>query len=204
MGVISTGQSILVDRTPYDLTPKVMPVGAAVLRDHLQLQHAADDNVIYGVGGYLPAATGEVEKRGNVSLITQKRKQFIGLEVYPVEEQTIELLNGPVVSVTAVRYLDEDDAEQTYPAESYRVTSDGVYFKEEPPTLADGPESIWIEYEAGYGILPDTVPAEWQSIVMQLAYRRYELRGESAGSRYDEWERMIDRQICLAGGSRRA
>jgi uncharacterized phiE125 gp8 family phage protein len=205
MGTISTGQSVLVDRTPYNVAVKVMPVGAAALREHLQLQHAADDVVVFGVGGYLPAATGEVEKRGNVSLIAQRRKQYIGLEEYPVCGKTIEVLYGPVISVTAVKYLDSSDAVQTYPATSYRVTDTGeVYFKDNPPTLAAGPQTIWIEYEAGYGALPDNVPAEWQSIVMQLAYRRYELRGESAGQKYDEWERMIDRQICLAGGSRRA
>lgn len=202
-GRITTGESVLVDRFPFDDDPKVAPVEPETLRDHLIVSHNADDTIILGVGGYLYAATVEAENRGNVSLITQKRRQFIGLEDYPVACKSFALGFGPVQSVTAVKYLDEDDAEQTYPVASYRYSHGDIYFKEDPPTLADGPNTIWVDYVAGYGDSPSTVNALWQNIVMQLAFRKYELRGESPGQTPDAWERMIDRQIVIAGGSRR-
>lgn len=180
-----------------------MPIEKETFRSHLQINHNADDNVVFEVGGYVPAAVSECEKRGQVSLIRQSRKQYIGAEDYPVAKKSFALQFGPVLTVTAVRYLDSNDATQTYPAGSYSVRRDKVYFKANPPSLAEGPESIWIEYEAGYGNTPSDVPAEWQSIVMQLAYRRYELRGESPGPQADAWERMMDRQIVIAGGDRR-
>jgi uncharacterized phiE125 gp8 family phage protein len=174
-----------------------------MLRAHLQLTHTADDDLILGVGGYLEEATAETENRGNVSLIRQSRKQYIGPEAFPVAGQSFALLNGPVVTVTAVKYLDENDAVQTYPATSYRTSGDEIYFKENPPTLAEGANTIWIEYTAGFGDTPASIGSGWRKIVMMLAYRAYELRGESPGNTPDAWERMIDRQIVIAGGSRR-
>jgi uncharacterized phiE125 gp8 family phage protein len=170
----------------------------------LIVSHNADDALIYGVGGYLLAATQEAEQRGNVSLITQKRRQFIGEEEYPVKCKSFALLNGPVRSVTSVSYLDSDDTEQELDASLYRFANGDIYFKDNPPTLADGPNTIWVDYEAGYGDSPSVVDALWQNIVMQLAFRKYELRGESPGPTPDAWERMIDRQIVIAGGNRRA
>jgi uncharacterized phiE125 gp8 family phage protein len=202
-GRITTGESVLVDRLPYGTNPKVLPVESQTLRDHLIVSHNADDTIILGVGGYLHAATVEVENRGNVSLISQQRRQYIGVDDYPVACKSFALGFGPVQSITAVMYLDEDDVEQTYPATSYRYSHGDIYFKEDPPTLADGPNTIWVDYVAGYGDTPSAVDSLWQNIVMQIAFRKYELRGESPGQTPDAWERMIDRQIVIAGGSRR-
>lgn len=198
---ITSGDCILIDRLPFADTPKVLPVDAVLLKAHLELTHDADDDLVTGVGGYLAAATREAEQRGNVSLIRQQRKQYIGPEAFPVIGQSFALLFGPVIEVTAVKYLDSDDAEQTYPSTSYRATGEEIYFKANPPTLADGPNTIWVEYESGFGDTPDDVDSLWQNLVMQLAYRMYELRGESATS--PAWERMIDRLVVIAGGSRR-
>lgn len=168
------------------------------------VNHNADDALIFNVGGYLPAATVEAERRGNVSLIRQRRKQFIGVEHLPVAGNSISLSYGPVISVSAVKYLDSSDAEQTYPTSSYRYSNGEIYFKLDPPTLADGPNTIWVEYEAGYGDTPTAVDPLWQNIVMMLAYRKYELRGESPGNAPDAWERLMDKLIITAGGDRRA
>lgn len=160
--------------------------------------------MIFDVGGYLPAATVEAERRGGVSLIRQRRRQYISASEYPIVGNSFALSYGPVLSVTAVKYLDSLDAEQTYPAASYRYSNGDIYFKALPPTLADGPNTIWVDYEAGYGDTPASVDPLWQNIVMLLAFNKYELRGESAGQNPDAWERMITRLIVTAGGDRRA
>jgi len=167
------------------------------------VSHNADDALILGVGGYLGAAANEAEERGGIALIRQKRRQYIGCEEYPVAGKSFALLYGPVSAITVVKYLDSSDAEQTYPSTSYRYSNGDIYFKLGPPTLADGPNAIWVDYETGFGDTPTEVPAMWQNIVMQLAFRKYELRGESPGDASMAWERMIDRQIVIAGGSRR-
>jgi len=200
-GRITTGDCLLVDRLPYDEDPKVLPVEPETLRDHLIVSHSADDDLIFGVGGHLPAAVREAENRGNVSLITQKRRQYI--DEYPVKCKSFALGFGPVQSILAVGYLDSSDEEQVYPGTSYRFTNGDIYFKENPANIADGPGTIWVDYEAGYGDTPAAVDSLWQNIVMQLAFRKYELRGESPGPTPDAWERMIDRLIVIAGGSRR-
>lgn len=202
-GRITTGECVLVDRLPYGSQPKTPPVEPETLREHLMLTHSADDKLVLGVGGYMRAAADEVEKRGSVALIRQRRRQYIGIEELPVAGKTFALIYGPYISLLAVKYLDSLDVEQTYPAASYRISNGDIYFKDDPPTLAEGPNTIWVDYEAGYGDTPASVDAAWQNIVMQLAFRKYELRGESPGNMPDAWERMIDRLVVAAGGSRR-
>jgi uncharacterized phiE125 gp8 family phage protein len=198
---ITNGECVLVDRIPYGESPKTLPVNFTLLKAHLELTHNADDTLVTGVGGYLEAATSEAESRGNVALIRQHRRQFI--EADRLKGESFALIYSPVIEVLSIKYLDSDDVEQDYPSESYRVSHGQIYFKNDPPTRAEGPGTLWVEYECGYGDTPVDVDAQWQSIVMQLAYRRYELRGENPGTTPDAWERMMDRQIVIAGGSRR-
>lgn len=202
-GRITTGECLLIDRIPYEDDPKVLPVEPETLRDHLIVSHNADDALIFGVGGHLPAAAEEAEHRGSVSLITQKRRQYIAPEDFPVACKSFALGYGPVQSILAVGYLDSSDVEQEYDAADYRYTNGDIYFKDDPATIADGPNTIWVDYVAGYGDTPTSIPAIWQNIVMQLAFRKYELRGESPGTTPDAWERMIDRLVVIAGGNRR-
>jgi uncharacterized phiE125 gp8 family phage protein len=207
MSGIVTGQSVLIDRLPYGSVNKVAPVSTQALRDHIQLTHTLDDNIVLGVGGYLFAAAEEAEGRGVVSLIRQQRKQIIGSDVgCYIAGQGVELSYGPVISVSAVKYLDSDGVEQTLDTSAYRVSvsQNLVYFRDNPPSLADGPGTIWIEYEAGFGDNSDSVPAVWQNIVMTIAMRRYEYRGGDTGSTNAAWERMIRQMVNVAGGSYRA
>ncbi len=202
-GKITSGENILLDRFPFGSSPKIQPVEPETLRDHLMLNHRADDKLIFGVSGYLPAATDEVEKRGCVALIRQRRRQYIGYEENPVSGKSFALINGPHLTTTAVKYLDSNEVIQDYPASSYRISNGDIYFKANPPTLAYGPNTIWVDYEAGFGDAPSAVDGAWQHVVMVLAFRMYELRGESPGDNVDAWERMIERMVVNAGGSRR-
>lgn len=199
-----TGQNILVDRLTYDSASKVWPVDTTTLKNHIQLDHSSDDAL---VAEYLAAATEDAENRGNVALIRQKRLQTIGWDlIYAgLSETYISLSVGPVISVTAVKYLDADGATATMPTANYRMLPDksDLYFFGTLPEIYDGPGSVWVDYEAGYGDTYADVPAAWRSIVSQLAFRKYDYRGGDSGPSNDSFERMIDRMIVAAGGSRR-
>jgi uncharacterized phiE125 gp8 family phage protein len=204
---IVTGKSSLVARFPYDSADKVWPVDAESLRNYLQLDHSLDDNIVFEIGGMLPAATADVENHANRSLIRQRRLQTIGhdLLLAGLSGQSVMVNFGPVIAITAIKYLDLDGAEQTLPEENYRLSVDKetLYFKGELPELAEGPDTLWVEYEAGYGDTIASVPSEWQNIVSQVAYRKYDFRGGDSGSTSEAYYRMLDRLILCAGGSRR-
>ncbi len=171
-----TGSNVLVDRYPFNEPGKIAPVDNVFLKNHIQLTHDLDDDLVLGVGGYLWVATEEVEARGNVALIRQKRRQYVG-------EELLSKLAGGSVAITAmpyatglvVKYLDDAGAEQTLASDKYRLAAmDSVYFKE-VPALAEGPGTLWFEYEAGYGNEPSAVPAQWKSLVCMIAMRRLRL-----------------------------
>jgi uncharacterized phiE125 gp8 family phage protein len=202
-----TGDNILVDRLPFGSSPKVLPVTSELIAAHLQLDNHEDDSLVFDIGGHVPAATAECENRANKALIRQSRLQTVGWDlIYAgLSGKQICLSVSPVISVTAVKYLDIDGVEQTMPTANYRMLPDkeNLYFQGTLPDLYDGPGTVWVEYEAGYGDTPAEVPSEWQSIVCQLAFRKYDLRGGDSGGSNDSFERMVDRMIVIAGGSRR-
>lgn len=197
-----TGLNRLVDRLNYNSSTKIWPVSNTAIKNHLQLSHALDDDLVLEVGGYLPAATADVENRANVALIRQKRLQTIDPLLFRKGE-SVALAVGPVLGNVVVNYLDPSETDQVLPPSSYRVLEDGVYFSDTTPDIADGPGTVWIEYEAGFGNTPAAVPSEWQSIVMQLTFRKYDFRGGDSGQSNDSFERMIEHMIVAAGGSRR-
>jgi len=199
-----TGENVLVDRFPFGESEKVLPVSAEIIREHIQTPSNHDDQLVLGMNGYLASATEDVENRGSVSLIRQRRIQTVGQELIPgIIGQTVHLIRGPVLSVTAVRYLDENDAVQTLSPTLYRAVPlfNGVFFKGPMPTIADGPASLWIEYESGYGDSADTIPAAWANCVMTSAMRKYDFRGGDSGNTNDSWERMFRHMIRNAGDS---
>jgi uncharacterized phiE125 gp8 family phage protein len=200
------GQYELVDRYPYDGKDPIWPVTLADLKQHIQLSHNVDDHLLFfGQGGFLADATQEIESRGQVSLIQQKRR--ILLDYLPCED-TIYLNRGPVSTVTAIKYLDKAEAEQTLNASYYRAITKGrknqVYFKSTTSgiTTAEGSGVVWIEYTAGFGTNANAVPAQWRTLVAAVAYHLYERRGIVAGGGLDEaFERVIDRKVKTAGAS---
>lgn len=198
------GQYELVDRYPYDGKDPIWPVTLADLKLHIQLSHNVDDHLLFfGQGGFLADATQEIEARGQVSLIQQKRR--ILLDYLPCED-TIHLTRGPVTAVTAIKYLDASETEQTLNSSYYRAITKGrknqVYFKSTTigVNVAEGSGVVWIEYTAGFGTTANAVPAPWRTLVAALAYHYYERRGIVAGGGLDEaFERVIDRKVKAAG-----
>lgn len=203
-----TGESILVDRYPFDAVDPVWPVTVSDLKAHIQIDHSADDLLLeFGSGGYLAAAVEIIESRGQVSLIHQRRQ--IVLDEMPAGE-AIHISRGPLVSVQSVTYLDTDRVSQTLPTTKYRAKVGGrrscVYFEEDAwfMNLAYGPGVVQINVTCGFGEQPDQVPALWRQLVSEVACHMYERRNGFAGGGLDPaFEAVIDRKVCIAGGVKR-
>lgn len=199
MSKITSGTNLLIERYPIGESPKTKPVSDSIAKAHLLVNHSSDDTLLDTL---LWAAVEEVEIRGNVALINQQRRQYLGPDE-AIAEETIALSQVPIVSVSGVYYLDNDGAQQTLATSKYRVTQKGVRFGNDLPTMVTGPDKLWIDYVAGYGTTADSVPATWQHCVMFLAMHKYELRGDDPGKYSKEWERAFANLILMAGGQMR-
>jgi len=214
MTTIVEGSSILLGgpsgRYPYDGDGNniVWPVLKSDFKSHAQITHDLDDGIIQSddFAGYLADATEEIEARGQVSLIYQKRRQV--LNRLPSEE-SVSIIRGPLVSVTEIGYLDEDDVAQVLDLSLYRANDKSrrgsIYFKDTSSlTVADGDGSVWIDVVCGYGIASSAVSAQWRQCVAIVATHSYERRELVSGGGLDEaMERVINRKVIAAGATRR-
>ncbi len=207
MGSRVIGESILVDRYPFDHVDPLWPVTMDDLKNHVQIDHSEDDLLLsFGAGGYLAAAVEYIETRGQVSLIHQRRK--LRMDEMPAGD-AVHVIRGPLVSIQSVTYLDAAKATQTLSASHYRVIAGGrssaVYFEDDTSvTLADGPGVVEINMTCGFGSQPDDVPAMWRQLVAEVAAYFYERRNAIAGGGLDPaFEAVIDRKVIIAGGVRR-
>jgi uncharacterized phiE125 gp8 family phage protein len=113
-----------------------------------------EDGVIQG---YIAAATSYVEKYTGTSIMAQTWKL-----VLDGWSDCIKLPNGPVSSVTSVKYLDTAGVEQTLAADQYTAdlaSSPARVVRKTtttyPPALNEI-ASVNVTYVAGYTTLPDT------------------------------------------------
>lgn len=206
------GSSILiggpVGRFPYDGEPDniVWPIVLDDFKEHAQIGHNFDDWLLSSsFGGFLADATEEIEARGQVSLISQRRRLL--LNCLP-SERAVAVLRGPLVSITAVRYLDAAGVEQTLATSFYRPVLSkrgSVWFNDtDAIATAEGEGVCSIDMVCGHGETPSMVPAQWRQLVAIIATRAYERRELASGGGLDEaMAKVIDRKVIAAGGSRR-
>lgn len=208
MHSVVAGTTHLLERYPYsddDDYPEsiVWPVELERLKQHAQVRHNLEDELLTH---YLQDATEYVERRGQVSLIHQRRRQV--LDHWP-RDTTVQINCGPLVSVESVTILDAaGDTEEidTGWRADVRSRPGGVYFTDDdPPTLSDGPGVVWIDYTAGFGTSPAGVPAMWQQLILAIATHCYERRemasggGTEGGGLDAQFERIIARRLSAAG-----
>jgi uncharacterized phiE125 gp8 family phage protein len=117
---------------------------------------------------------------------------------YPDDWGLWRLPRSPVVSVTSIKYYDEDNTEATLAAADYQVdTVDGlISILEEPSTSLRALNPIVVEYVAGYTACPKVVR---QAMLLLIAhwYQNREAVGEAGGeieigvkrllNQYREW-----------------
>jgi len=86
----------------------------------------------------------------------------------------------PLLEVTSVKYIDSDNAEQTYASANYRAFGIGgrggirLTVGASWPPLRSGPEAVTIRFEAGYEDVPEPINRAIKLMIGQL----YNSRGE--------------------------
>jgi len=195
----------IAGRYPYDgvAANVVWPITVDQLKDHAQVSHDLDDDLL---ADYIADATDYIETRGQIALVSQRRR--LVLDRLPSEE-SIWIPRRSLVSVTAVGYLDDDGDELVLAASKYSVRAKGrkpsVYFSDTSATgVADGDGVCWIDVVCGFGDSAASVPQQWKKLILAVATHSYERREMIAGGGLDEaMERVINRKVIAAGGSRR-
>lgn len=134
------------------------PITSAEVIEYLRLDDSPTD--IDLVNALIVAARQYLEEYINRPIATQT------LETSFDEFQDEFVLTAPVQSVSSIKYLDQNGAEQTLNASQYLVDTYSEPVKITPninvsyPTTYDVPNAVKIRYVAGYttGNSPDTLP----------------------------------------------
>lgn len=157
--------------------PSVEPVSLVEAKLHLKVDDTVDDTLI---DIWRQSARELIEERTNRSLITQTR--VLKLEHFPTCD-AIVLTNGPVQSVTTVKYFDNDDTEQTMSSSDYWVDTHGnisrIVIKNSWPATKCRPSAVTVTYVAGYGATAATVPGPLKSAMLLLIGHFFENRQEN-------------------------
>lgn len=118
-------------------------------------------------------------------------------------EDEIELPGFPLISITGIKYYDENGTEYTFAATDYRAdvsTEPGRvvlnYNKTWPTSSLRLSQGIEIEYRCGYGSSHSSVPPDIQLILKMLVQNWFHNRSE-ANKIPDEIRNMMDEYRIL-------
>jgi uncharacterized phiE125 gp8 family phage protein len=160
--------------------PAAEPLTLSEVLVHLRADADGGANDAY-VTALISVARETCEARTERTLISTPLT--LNLDAFP---DAIELLQPPVIDVTALRYLDTDGVQQTVDlADTYL---DKV---SEPAWLVPAPDKTWpetlnrinavtVEYTAGYGATGASVPAPLKHWMLLAIGEMYELRSGSS------------------------
>lgn len=160
--------------------PTELPITLAQLKAHLQ--EVSDDQDEYLkelLKRSLDDAAGECSLAGGVGTYRYKTDRFPSWPQLTGEEKPITLPRGPAVSLTSVKYFDEDDAEQTMPSTDYwfDAASGRIQPKTEwPDTMPGRPGAVTVLFTAGYTAA--NVPKKFVQAVLLIAANHYRHRGD--------------------------
>lgn len=151
------------------VTPPVTePVSLEDAKAHLRVLHDDEDALIEGL---IVAATRHVEKTLGLSLM--ERTYRLTLDAF---SDAIELPRGPVASVSAVTYSDEDGITQTLDDDWYSVDLSSVrqWLVRNSgyswPALLDGVNAVSVEYVTGFDTLPDSYADIRHAILLLIGH----------------------------------
>lgn len=161
------------------VTPPVHGVSLATVKAHLRVDHNDDDALI---AAYLDAAVGHID--GPHGWLDRAIwPQTLELRQNGFGPAPIRLPYGPATSVTSVKYVDANGAEQTLASDQYTLTNAGdlgLAYGASWPSLRGDAEGVRIRYVAGFASLP---PAILSAILLMVGdlYQNRETVGEVAG-----------------------
>jgi len=147
--------------TPKTIAPPATtPITLADVKTRLSITDALEDTEIPAL---IQAAVEQAESYTERSFIT--RTLELAVDHFPVE---IELLKGPVQSITSIKYLDSDGTEQTLSGSNYVLDDYSplpwvlLAAGESWPATYDAANAVKIRYVAGFGDAAD-VPEDIKS-----------------------------------------
>jgi uncharacterized phiE125 gp8 family phage protein len=152
--------------------PTVEPVTLDEVKARLRLTTTADDD---SITGHITAAREFAEKVSRRSL-TVKAYAFF-MDRFPHPYEPISLPAPPLVSVTAVKYLDESLTSQTWDPTEYFVASNNVPALIVPkpgliyPATGRVPGAVEVDFTAGY---TNDCPEHLKEGIRQLAVHIYD------------------------------
>jgi uncharacterized phiE125 gp8 family phage protein len=156
--------------------PSVEPVTLAQAKAHLRVTHTQDDAYILDL---IVAARLRAEKHTGRRFCTQTVDYFI--DAFP--SGAIELPCPPVASITSLKYIDENGAEQTLSGVYYKLSAGdeparvtAAYDQTWPTTRAEA-DAVVIRLVCGYGGMA-AVPRDIAMAILMIVAHLYEHREE--------------------------
>lgn len=165
-----------------EVQPIAEPVTVEQVKAELRLDTDADDTLI---GGYITAARGVAERITNRSVAQKSYLQTFPR--FPHFGRKLELYRPPLITVTAVRYLDTDRNWQTWDTADYEV-----YRNQAPAVIVpalnqifpvaaciDGVDAVEVHFLAGYrtdlyGSDGPDIPGDLELGIIKLARAFYD------------------------------
>jgi len=162
--------------------PTAPPIDLAFVKDYLKVDFNDEDAIIESM---INAAVGFVEKFTQRLMMQRTIKQsFDRFPNYADACPYIELKGVPVITVSAIKYLDCDGNEQTWDTNKYKVSCSNEITNISPrhgevfPTALEESCAVWVEYTAGYATV-DQVPGAMVQAMLLLIAHMYECREDS-------------------------
>jgi uncharacterized phiE125 gp8 family phage protein len=161
--------------------PEDLPVELADAKAHARVEVDNDDALISGL---IRAATSYAETYTQRALLTQQWE--MQLDAFAHDCRWIEIPKPPLITLDGILYLDGNGDEQVWGADNYRVIAPKgptaaparVVLKHSLrwPTVLAEPNSIFVRFTAGYGVLPHDVPDDIVHAIKVHVAEMYENR----------------------------
>jgi uncharacterized phiE125 gp8 family phage protein len=173
--------------------PTSEPVTIAEAKAQLSIG-ASDDSHDIELASMIAAAREEWERDTSIALITRTLEHRL-----PQFLSVIQLSVRPVITVSSIKYMDSDGAEQTLSAAYYYLDGDQIRFLNTfiQPTIQDRSEAVRITYTAGYGAASTACPElDRMAIKLSLA-NRFENRDMIVSANYtrDAYEALVAKKM---------
>lgn len=156
--------------------PTALPVSLATAKQHLKVEHDADDALITTM---IRSAARSAEQQLNRALMTQTWQLVV--DAFPEAEFKLE--RPRVQSITSITYIDAAGTQQTLGADAYTLDADMLPGWVLPalgttwPATRDQANAVRVTFVSGYGgdasAVPDDVAA-WILLQVGALYRNRE------------------------------
>lgn len=171
----------MTDQITIVTPPEFLPVSVEQVKDWSRITHTSDDAVLVQI---IKAAAEYIEGQTWRYLIRQTvewHRDGFGYE--------IRIPRGPVASITSIKYIDDDDVEQTVSADDYQVSPRrGVIipaYGATWPTPKCQLDAVTVRAALGYAD-PTAVPKDLRVALLMVIDDMYEHRSAQSELRLED------------------